>query len=201
MPIYVISTIKQKNAAIFPLLDDADLLGGFRACTSTVTRDAIPASYRKEGMFVWTNVDSKLWRLGAGLTNADWIEVTVGGGSGNALVDLFPCLFGVPPAGTPVYIDVGGDVKLSDASGTLAQQEVIGLVQTAAAGLAQVVTNGVCPYAPGGLTPGQPMYLKSGGGIVNAPPPPSPSGVAITRVGTARTATTITVQIQQIGET
>lgn len=65
----------------FPLMEDVSFLGGLRAVVDITERDAIAAEYRKAGMFVFTQTEGQLWRLDAGLTNADWIEFTGGGGS------------------------------------------------------------------------------------------------------------------------
>lgn len=62
----------------FPILEDIYIKGGFRALADTVARDAIPTLDRKVGMRVATQADLKVWRLGPGLTNADWIDTGAG---------------------------------------------------------------------------------------------------------------------------
>lgn len=68
----------------FPICSAQDLLGGFREVADNTARDAIPAADRTEGMWVWNVATTTLYRLGAGLTNADWVVVTLGGGGGGA---------------------------------------------------------------------------------------------------------------------
>lgn len=91
MPIAVIDTIKPKNNGTFPIVEDGDLKGGFRTVDNDAARDAIPAAHRVAGMWVWVDGTETLYRLGAGLENANWEPVTFGGGftaggdlSGNA---------------------------------------------------------------------------------------------------------------------
>lgn len=50
MPIDVIDILKQKNSAIFPLVEDSDFLGGLRVVSDLAALSAIPSSYRKPGM-------------------------------------------------------------------------------------------------------------------------------------------------------
>ena len=52
MPVVIIDTLKQKNNAIFPLIEDIDFLGGFRVEPDLTSRDSIPSTYRKAGMLV-----------------------------------------------------------------------------------------------------------------------------------------------------
>lgn len=66
----------------FPICSAQDLLGGFREVADNTARDAIPAADRTEGMWVWNVATTTLYRLGAGLTNADWVVITLGGGGG-----------------------------------------------------------------------------------------------------------------------
>ena len=197
MPIYVISTIKQKNAAIFPLIEDTDLLGGFRTVPDITTRDGIPASYRKAGMFVWTEADAKLWRLNVDLVS--WTEITFGGGgAGDALTDTRTSGATIT-AGAPVSLNGAGNLILADADG---QFEVYGLaVGGGGVGVPiDVITHGVATV-PDVLTIGDIYYLGVGGGIINVPP--SLDGVpagsrSIVRIGQARTTSTLLVRVQHI---
>jgi len=208
MPITVIDILRQKNDAIFPLLEDRDLLGGFRSVpiTSggsyplTPDRDNIPASYRKEGMFVWTCDTGKLWRLAADLVT--WIEFTGGGGSGTENIDTLPCAV-VTTAGIPLALDGTGTLQLADAD-PVGMQEVYGLAQSGGpAGIITVVTAGLCSWAGAPFASvGQPVYLAVGTGITQTPPPgSSPAGTMILRIGIARSPTTIMVRIQPVART
>jgi hypothetical protein len=64
----------------FPLLEDIYLLGGLRTVADSAERDAIDATSRKAGMFVWVEADLTLFRLDADLTT--WVEFSGGSGSG-----------------------------------------------------------------------------------------------------------------------
>lgn len=202
MPIYVISTIKQKNAAIFPLLEDSDLLGGFRVCATTSVgvdaRDNIPSTYRKLGMFVWTQDTLKLWRLGA-LPNT-WVEIsTGGGGSSTALSDTINA-GGSFNAGDPVALNASGLLVLAGAEAG-SPHEVYGIALTVGvpAAPADVVTSGIVVNAAWSLSVGDIYYLGLLGGITNTPPDISAApNRGLVRVGTARTSTTLLVRPQVI---
>jgi len=68
-----------------PAVWDAWIGGGYRAVSSTTERDAIRASWRKQGMMVFTAADGKLWRLDANLTS--WTEILNGVGGSTVLPD------------------------------------------------------------------------------------------------------------------
>lgn len=200
MAIRVIDIIKQKNDASFPLIEDTDFLGGFRAVSTTTDRDDIPTTYRKEGMWVWSDDVGKVYRLGPGLTNLDWVEVTFGGGASDAITDSRTLAAGVSvTAGQPVALNVAGDLIAANAGPGL-NPEIYGVAQAAAGpgpAVATVVTSGVCNYTGPALTPGDVLYLAVGGGILNSSPPNS-TGNSIVRVGQARSATTLLVRVQFI---
>jgi hypothetical protein len=108
MPIYVIDQIKQKNAAEFPLIEDSDFKGSLRIVADATARDAIPAGYRKAGMFAVTQDDNKLWQLGIDLLA--WDEWTPGAGSNSKPVILInaksePVSVSIPTSVGAAYID------------------------------------------------------------------------------------------------
>jgi len=80
MPIYVISTIKQKGSAQFPIVEDSDLKGGFRVVADLPARNAIWTSLRSEGMRVHVISENTDYKLLAGLTNGDWDVIPDGAG-------------------------------------------------------------------------------------------------------------------------
>jgi hypothetical protein len=106
----------------FPLLEDSSLLGGFRTVVDIPARNALDATVRKAGMFVWVDSDSALWRLESGLTNGDWVEVVIGG-TVASLQDAYDGgeTIVVPDLVSPVAISVAGSggqlVSLQDANG------------------------------------------------------------------------------------
>ena len=62
------------NSSSYPGLDDAYLGGGRRSVASISARDAIPSARRKEGMEVYVEDTSTVYRLDADLTT--WVDVT-----------------------------------------------------------------------------------------------------------------------------
>lgn len=197
MPILVISTVKQKNSAIFPIVEDTDFLGGFRTVADAAERNAIPSTYRKQGMFVWTNADSKLWRLNADLTS--WTEFTGGGGgSGTALIDNLVSA-DTFSAGAPVSLDSSGNLVAAGADAS-EEHEVYGLALTAGvpAASVDVITSGVIVNPAWSLTPKSIYYLDLGGGITASPPSLDTVGRVLVRIGQARTATSLLVRIQVV---
>lgn len=73
----------------FPICADADFLGGMRSVTDNTARDAIVVADRQEGMFVFVNSTVTLYRLGAGLTNGDWVIVPLGAGGATSVRNTF----------------------------------------------------------------------------------------------------------------
>lgn len=78
MPVYIISTLKQKNGAEFPIVEDIDLKGGYRIVADISARNGIFTSMRKEGMRVHAVSENTDYKLLAGLTNADWEVIADG---------------------------------------------------------------------------------------------------------------------------
>jgi hypothetical protein len=91
MPVELISLIKPKTSGgglgQFPMVEDVDFLGGFQARADILDRDSIYPLNRKEGMHVYVISLNKTYRLGPGLTNLDWVEVSGGGGTSVAFDD------------------------------------------------------------------------------------------------------------------
>lgn len=76
MPINIIDVLKPKNNGNFPVVEDVDLLGGFRVVSDLTERDAIASGKKKAGMVVriantgdyyqWSGSDWEDWRIDAG---------------------------------------------------------------------------------------------------------------------------------------
>lgn len=85
MPVELIAKIVPKTSGgglgQFPMMEDIHLEGGFQTRADPTDRDSIYALNRKEGMHVYVISLNKTYRLGPGLTNADWVEDTGGGAS------------------------------------------------------------------------------------------------------------------------
>jgi hypothetical protein len=125
----------------FPIVEDIDFKGGYRAVADVTARNAIPASARKVGMLVRTVATNEVWVLGPGITNSDWTSsntaVTakdegtvlttsassfdfVGAGVtmtslGNEITVTVPGFMGSTGVGyQPMAIDEGTDVRLTE---------------------------------------------------------------------------------------
>jgi len=108
MPIFIISTLKQKGSAQFPIVEDADLKGGFRIVANLPARDAIWVSLRTEGMRVHVISENTDYKLLAGLTNADWDVIPDGAGFE---------LLGMPTTGdwTNSFLGIDENTRKTDA--------------------------------------------------------------------------------------
>lgn len=63
MPIPLISEIVPKNNGQFALVDDKNLRGSYRICSTLIERDAIPADNLKFGMQVFVQEDGNTYIL------------------------------------------------------------------------------------------------------------------------------------------
>lgn len=73
MPIQLISEIVPKNNGEFALLDDKNLRGSYRICTTLIERNSIPTDNLKFGMQVFVQEDEKKYILESDLIT--WTEV------------------------------------------------------------------------------------------------------------------------------
>lgn len=94
------------TADIYATHNDKYGRGGFRVCDTLVERDAITELRRKAGMWVKVLETNKVYELGVGLTNADWIEVTFGSGGGTT------CVINPNPDGIHVEVFAGQTITL-----------------------------------------------------------------------------------------
>lgn len=72
----------------YPTHDEQYGLGGYRSVASTTERDAITDDRRNEGMLVYCRDSGIRYRLGAGLTNADWTPDSSGGGGSGTVTSV-----------------------------------------------------------------------------------------------------------------
>jgi len=63
------------TADTYPVTSPEYGLGGLRTVASIAARDDIPDQRRQEGMLVYVISDQKIYLLGAGKTNLDWVEL------------------------------------------------------------------------------------------------------------------------------
>jgi hypothetical protein len=68
MPVTLIDILKPKNSQPFPLVEDIDLLGGFRVVVADANRDAIGYKLKKDGMLVLVNTTKIIWSWNAPLS-------------------------------------------------------------------------------------------------------------------------------------
>lgn len=68
MPITLIDILKPKNNQPFPMVEDIDLLGGFRVVATDLNRDAIGVKLKKHGMLVLVSDTKIIWGWNATLS-------------------------------------------------------------------------------------------------------------------------------------
>lgn len=66
---------------IFPTHDAKYGKGGYRVVADITARNNIPTARREVGMAVKTLTPNTTWVLGAGLTNSDWTQEVMDGGT------------------------------------------------------------------------------------------------------------------------
>lgn len=108
-PVTVVNTIKPKNNNDFGLIEDIDLIGGFRAVDTLAARDAIPVDKLKLGAFVFVTQLNALYRV-TDLDPLTFVQFTSGAG------DVLP-----DPA-TDLWVDPvnGNDAALGSQAAPLA---------------------------------------------------------------------------------
>lgn len=85
--------------------------GGYMTVANTAERDAITSERRKQGMAVFVNDTNEMYILQDGVTNADWVLFSGGGGSNPDMQDVFD-------NSTPNIIAVDASKTLSLSAGT-----------------------------------------------------------------------------------
>ena len=65
--------VPQDSLDTYAVIDMTYAKGGWRTVATTTERDAITAERRMQGMQVYVAATDLIYRLGAGLTNADWV--------------------------------------------------------------------------------------------------------------------------------
>jgi len=181
-----------------PVCRASDLLGSHRTVDTLVQRDAIPATYRDEGMTVWVTAAATTYRLVGGILNANW-TVDATGGAGALTRDYT----GSVALRDVVYeTGVADQVDRADASaaGTGRVLGVVSLMDTPGAGQCQVVQAGdIAGYT--GLTPGAHYILAAAPGALvpdsggaNFPDTTPGSGEVFSPVGIAKSTTELAVQ-------
>jgi len=119
----------------FPLLQDLDLLGGFRTVSSVSERNAIPFLNRKLGMWCWVKGDPgilyELTSLGTSGTSGTWTQVSFGSSA--------PSGTGPVKVSSGVYVVAAIDLASSEVTGILPSSKG-GLPTFSSTGLVKVVS-------------------------------------------------------------
>lgn len=110
--------------------------GGYRAALDNTARDAITTLRRSEGMLVYVIGTGNTYRLGAGLTNADWVlqssgAITAGNGlTGTTSLSVLPNggTLNVSPSGVKVATSGITGNELAAASVDLSSAKVTGVL-------------------------------------------------------------------------
>lgn len=159
MPITLIDIIKPKNNQPFPIVEDVDLLGGFRVVADDTARDGIGVKLKKHGMLVLVNTTKIIWSWNA--TLGAW-EVAIdlnnlGSGGTPTIPGVYsaeaPSLSVVgdlvrPVAGTVTSVDF---IDIND----LTKMPAIGVItQKPSPTTAVVQTSGIVTGVFTGLSPG-----------------------------------------------
>src|SRR5512144_1959737 len=93
MPITLIDIIKPKNNQPFPIVEDIDLLGGFRVVPNTTARDGIGVQLKKHGMLVLDSSTKIIWCWNQ--TGSVWeeaIDLNQLSGSTQAVAGIFTAI-------------------------------------------------------------------------------------------------------------
>lgn len=108
--VQITGLIKPLSGGAFPVFEDINGLGGFRAVADVTARDAIPANARKIAMVVAVQTTGQSYQLVGGIANVNWVAYAppVSVASLAALATL-----AVAVSGTSVYvIDQGEPYQL-----------------------------------------------------------------------------------------
>lgn len=79
MALLVDADLAPSNSGSWATHSDVFGKGGFRSVADNTARDAITTARRSAGMWVYSTASATLYKLGAGLTNADWSTVSLSG--------------------------------------------------------------------------------------------------------------------------
>lgn len=159
MSVTLIDILKPKNNQPFPLVEDIDLLGGFRVVTDDTARNNIGYKLKKHGMLVLVNTSRIIWSWNA--TLSAWevaIDLNNMGGGTATIPGVYsaacPSLMAVGDLARPVastetavdFIDVN-DLTLMPAIGVVTQKP--------SPTTAVVQTSGIVTGVFSALSPGQ----------------------------------------------
>jgi len=76
----------------YPVVDDNDVAGGFKIIPTLLDRDSIVSNVIKEGSLIYVLEDGHYYKMGAGLTPIDWVDLgtSLGGGGDAFYTSLSP---------------------------------------------------------------------------------------------------------------
>jgi len=149
-----------------PVVRASDLLGSHRTVDAIVDRDAIPATFRDEGMTVWITTTLELYRLVGGLLNANWI---LEGSVASGVILVRDYVAGVVVRDVVYKNGVANEVDRADASApaTGDPEGVVRALDSPIVGQCLVATEGIDVPGFAGLVIGEDYILSTTpGGIV-----------------------------------
>lgn len=160
------------TADIYATHNDKYGRGGYRVCDTLAERDAITDLRRKAGMWVRCLEDSKIYEMGAGLTNADWVEVSLG--SGGVPYDPTLKYFAATALGGHRVVAMNSDGKAEYADQTNAAHinKVLGITTSAvnADEIASIVRGGEVTEPSWSWTVTLPVFLGTNGLLTQTQP-------------------------------
>ena len=111
MPISISSFLTPTNNGTFPLLEDIYLKGGLQVVATTLERDSIPLTKRKDGMFVVVSADYSLWIYSAATSSFSRYKSPLSAAS--------PSELGSVKIGAGLSIDASGVLSVTGATYSL----------------------------------------------------------------------------------
>jgi hypothetical protein len=139
MAIEVISTIRPKNGAPFPVVVDSDIKGGYHAVQNISERDTIPLDNLKDGMAVFVVDQNKYYSYVS--SSLSWIPSSIVSNFVYTINNLLPLSAGTMSADTYFYLDLGKAASLKanfvvlDSGNLAAHYEYNVLVKNTGSGL------------------------------------------------------------------
>lgn len=192
MGIDILSTFQRTGVGNYPLIEDADLKGGFQIVSSTAARDAIQTALRKQGMHVYVTATSALWKLQADLLT--WVPAVFAPGGGDVNEGLYTCPVGLA-VNDIVYLSSADNCDAADADDAL-KQPVIGFVKDKPTATSATVKYGFELGGFVGLTAGSTYFLSTAPGQITLTPP-SVAGAIVQRIGFAKNSTTLVIMVDR----
>lgn len=187
--VIVANNVNDTITATWDITGELDVSGGDLVLPNSTMGSPV------EGSAYWDGTANKLYVY----DGTNYVDVGASG-SATSVVSTYTAGAGGIAAFNPVYISAN-DTVLKGQATTFAASKIIGFaplaITAAASGLIQ--EDGVLAGALTGATAGDAYYLSATAGAITTTPP-SGSGNYVVRVGYAKNATDLHIQIAQIGK-